>query len=114
MKGWVRQDQDTGSWSRVLKTTLVNFVSATCSINSLLVEGLDKAITVMFGDEIPYSRRQPIFSSQFQPIIDVRYDDPGAAIWIQVVVRVTAILVFCEERRPVHLADVMIKGADPD
>ncbi len=76
-----------------------------------IIKHLDDPVAVMFGNEIVNATGQPVAAGQFQSIANMADDDAGTHIGIKMIVRVATILIFAEEWRPVHLANIMIKSA---
>ncbi len=70
---------------------------------------------MMLGDEVPYLRRETVFSRQFQAVGYVAQNDLGAATEVQLVVGVASRqLVFNVVAGLLQLANVVEVAADTD
>ena len=75
------------------------------------VEVLGQAAAVVGADEVTDDLRQVVFFRQFQSVGHVVDDDLCTLFVVELVVRIDTGLVFGEERRIQHLADVVIHGS---
>ena len=79
----------------------------------LLIEKSNQTGTVMLSDNIQNRRRQFLFTSEFDAILDVGDENKGAHAWRQFVVSVLKInLVLHKVLSFLYLANIVVQGAD--